>query len=34
MINQEKGKEEVRENKGKGEYSAYGLEQRVTNISY
>ena len=34
MINQENGKEEVREYKGKGGYSAYGLEQRVTNISY
>ena len=30
MINQEKGKEEVREYKVKGGYSAKGLEQRVT----
>ena len=30
MINQENGKKEVREYKGKGGYSAEGLEQRVT----
>ena len=30
MINQKNGKEEVREYKGKGGYSAEGLEQRVT----
>ena len=34
MINQEKCKEDVREYKGKGGYSEYELEQRVTNISY
>ena len=33
MINQENGKEEVREYKGKGGYSAEGLEQRVTYIN-
>ena len=32
MINQEKGKEEVREHKGKGGYSAEGLEQKVTQV--
>ena len=32
MINQEKGKEELREYKGKGGYSAKGLEQRVTYV--
>ena len=30
MINHENGKEEVREYKVKGGYSAKGLEQRVT----
>ena len=30
MINQENGKEEEREYKEKGGYSAKGLEQRVT----
>jgi len=30
IINQVKGKEEVREYKEKGGYSALGLEQRVT----
>ena len=30
MINQENGKEEVRDYKVKGGYSAKGLEQRVT----
>ena len=30
MINQEKGKEVVKKYKGKGGYSAEGLEQRVT----
>ena len=32
MINQEKGKEVVKKYKGKGGYSAEGLEQRVTYI--
>ena len=32
IINQEKGKEVVRKYKGKGGYSAEGLEQRVTYI--
>ena len=32
MINQEKGKEVVRKYKGKGGYSAEGLEQRVTYV--
>ena len=32
MINQENGKEEVREYQVKGGYSAKGLEQRVTQV--
>jgi len=32
MINQEKGKEEVREYKGKGGNSVEGLEQKVTKV--
>ena len=32
MINQRKGKEVVKKYKGKGGYSAQGLEQRVTYI--
>ena len=32
MINQEKGKEVVKKYKGKGGYSAEGLEQRETYI--
>ena len=32
MINQEKGKEVVKKYKGKGGYSAEGLEQMVTYI--